>query len=270
MTLSEHLEAQGLDLQAIVETLEQAAEAAAAETLPRFRQPLAVDNKWETGFDPVTEADRGAERAIRAVIAARFPQHRIAGEEYGTSGEGRFGWIIDPVDGTRAFISGVPVWGTLIGFTLDGRATAGIMAQPFTGETFLGTGETAFWRRGTERLTLKVSGRTALAQARLATTTPAILSKTGHRERYDRLEAACLQVRYGLDCYGYCLLAAGHLDLVVETGLQAYDIAALLPIIEGAGGAVSAFDGSRPDEGGTIVAAASPELLTAALEYMAD
>ena len=258
-----------LDFASIRQTLLDAAAAAAAETLPRFRTPLAVENKWASGFDPVTEADKGAESAIRALIGERFADHAIIGEEWGRSGDGRFAWIIDPVDGTRAFISGVPVWGTLIGFAVDGRPVAGVMSQPFTGETFIGIPGGAEYRRGGDVLALRTSGRTELATARLSTTTPSLFRGPGQRLAYDALERNCLQVRYGLDCYAYCLLAAGHLDLVVEVGLQVYDIAALIPIIEEAGGAITAWDGGRPDGGGDVVAAATPELLEAALAVLA-
>ena len=126
-----------IDFAKIEATLLAAAEAASQKTLPLFRTTLAIDNKYQVGFDPVTEADRGAETAIRAVIAEAFPDHAIIGEEWGNSGDSRYTWIIDPVDGTRAFISGAPVWGTLIGFAVDGVAVAGLMSQPFIGETFL-------------------------------------------------------------------------------------------------------------------------------------
>src|SRR5689334_19483623 len=135
----------GLDREAVRATLLAAAEAAAERTLAGFRANLAVENKWEVGFDPVTAADKDAEIAVRAVIAERFPAHGIIGEEWDpklTTGD--FDWIVDPIDGTRAFISGVPVWGTLIGLMHKGRAIAGLMAQPFTGETWIaidGVGE---------------------------------------------------------------------------------------------------------------------------------
>src|SRR5690606_18269025 len=130
------MDASEIDFALVEATLRAAGEAAARLTLPLFRTSLAIDNKLASGFDPVTEADKGAETAIREVLAAAFPDHAIIGEEWGTSGQGRHSWIIDPVDGTRAFISGAPVWGTLIGFAVDGVAVAGLMSQPFIGEEF--------------------------------------------------------------------------------------------------------------------------------------
>jgi len=261
---------QELDMDAVMATLRKAAAAAARETLPRFRTDMAVDNKFVSGFDPVTEADREAERVIRAVIAEAFPDHGIIGEEQGqTASDSPYSWIIDPVDGTRAFISGVPLWGTLIGFAHHGRPIAGLMSQPFTGETFVGGPGGSVYERGGTAISLRASGRTELRNARLFTTTPVLFDTEVRRRAWSGLQAEALQVRYGCDCYAYCLLAAGHADLVVEPSLNVYDIAALLPIIERAGGVVATWTGGSPDGGGDLVAAASPALLDAALTVIA-
>jgi histidinol phosphatase-like enzyme (inositol monophosphatase family) len=257
-----------LDFARIETTLLAAADAAAARTLPLFRTDLGIDNKLLSGFDPVTEADRGAETAIRAVIAKAFPDHAIIGEEWGTTGSGAHTWIIDPVDGTRAFITGAPVWGTLIGFAIDGVAVAGIMSQPFIGETFLAVPGRATYRRGDEITPLRTSGQTDLAASRLFTTTPALFKSDALMGKWLALESATRLQRFGLDCYGYSLLAAGHADLVVEPSLNTYDIAALVPIIREAGGAISCWDGSEPTAGGNVVAAASQELLDTVLELI--
>ena len=162
------------------ETLLDAATVAAEHTLPRFRTALAVDNKLTTGFDPVTDADREAERAIRALLAERFPDHGIIGEELEDKATtGRFAWIIDPIDGTRAFITGVPVWGTLLGLMVDGRAVAGLMAQPFTGEIYLSVPGHTHYHRGKESLPLKTSGVTELSKARLTATSPDLFLRSG-------------------------------------------------------------------------------------------
>lgn len=253
-----------LDLAKVEATLLAAAEAAAAHTLPLFRTTLDIDNKYVVGFDPVTEADRGAETVIRRVIAEHFPDHAIIGEEWGTTGESRYTWIIDPVDGTRAFISGAPVWGTLIGFAQDGVATAGLMSQPFIGETFLAVPGRATYRRGATTAPIRASGQTELAPARVFTTTPNLF-KGEHWGKWEAVEAATRLQRFGMDCYGYALLAAGHADLVIEPRLNTYDIAALVPIIREAGGAIACWDGSEPTAGGNVLAAATPELLDKAL-----
>lgn len=247
------------------EFLFQLAAAAASETLPRFRQDSLIDNKFATGFDPVTEADRAAERAIRALIEAVYPGHGILGEEYGSKGTDRkHVWVIDPIDGTRAFISGIPVWGTLIGLKEDGAAVAGLMAQPFTGEIFHALEGEAFLQRLGKSRRLQCRNTENLADATLMTTTPALFNGAA-RERFDTLESKVRLSRYGCDCYAYAMLAAGFVDLVVETGLNPYDIVALVPIIENAGGVITCRDGSRPENGGDIVAAATPALHAAVL-----
>lgn len=254
-----------IDLAKVEATLLLAAEAAAAHTLPLFRTTLAIDNKYTVGFDPVTEADRGAETVIRAVIAEHFPDHAIIGEEWGSAGDSPYTWIIDPVDGTRAFISGAPVWGTLIGFAHDGVAIAGLMSQPFIGETFLAVpGRSTYRRAGLEGIN-RTSGQTQLAPCRVFTTAPSLFSTPALMSKWKAIESATRLQRFGMDCYGYALLAAGHADLVIEPFLNTYDIAALVPIIREAGGAISCWDGSEPTAGGNVVAAATPELLEKAL-----
>lgn len=246
----------------------QLADAAAAETLPRFRSGLDVDNKHAEGFDPVTEGDRAAERAIRALIGEHYPDHGILGEEHGAEGlERECLWVIDPIDGTRAFISGVPVWGTLVGFYRDGKAVLGMMDQPFTGERYFADGERSHYAGPGGPRILKTRKCEALDEAVMFTTSPRIIAD--HLQHgYDRLEARVRLARYGTDCYGYCLVAAGFVDLVVETGLKPYDIGALIPIIEQAGGVVTTWQGGRAENGGDIVAAATPELHEAALSVL--
>lgn len=262
--------ATGLDVDWVAETLLRAAAAADNETLPRFRTNLAVDNKHKAGFDPVTMADRAAESAVRAVIEKTFPDHAVIGEEQANKEtDSPFSWIIDPVDGTRSFITGVPLWGTLIGFAFAGKVVAGIMSQPFTGEIFLGLPGRSEWRRDKVRQTLKTSGCTEMTQARLFTTTEALFDTPARKAAWGAVSHDSLLVRYGADCYAYCLLAAGHADLVMEPALNPYDIAALIPIIVAAGGRVTTWDGGPPDQGGDIVAAATPELLDVALGRIA-
>jgi histidinol phosphatase-like enzyme (inositol monophosphatase family) len=259
----------GIEPEAVRATLIEAAAAAARETLPRFRTHLAVDNKFALGFDPVTDGDREAERVIRETISARFPDHAIVGEELADkSSSSRFSWIVDPIDGTRAFISGAPVWGTLIGFRVDGRTIAGLMAQPFTGEIYLGMPGQATYLRNNEKLILKTSGLTDIARAKLSATSPEIFESSGTGRQWDALRHAVLQTRYGLDCYAYCMLAAGHLDIVCEAALKNVDLAPLVPVIENAGGVVSTWDGKPAEHGGNCVAAATPELHRAALELL--
>ncbi|SKA12518.1 histidinol-phosphatase [Consotaella salsifontis] len=251
------------------EFLFRLADAAAHESLPLFRVPLEVDDKGAAAFDPVTEADRRAEKAMRDLIAAEFPEHAVLGEEYGASGEGGSCWVLDPIDGTRAFISGIPVWGTLIGYMEDGRATMGLMDQPYTGERFWAA-DGAAWLDGPRGPSpLKVRDTQALSQANLFTTTPRLF-KGSALDRFLALEGAVRQTRFGTDCYAFAMLAAGFVDLVVEPGLQPYDIVALVPIIEAAGGVITTFSGGRPEAGGDVIAAATPALHEAAMALLAS
>lgn len=254
-----------------VEFFRRIAAAAGEQSLPRFRRYGDILNKLQGGFDPVTEADREAEQAIRALIRAEYPGHGILGEEFGSENiTSDHVWVIDPIDGTRSFISGIPLWGTLAGLTEKGDAVAGMMAQPFIGEMFYAIAGEA-WYEGphgqAKRQRLATRKTTSLAEATLCTTTPALF-QGDRRAAYDRLEKAVRLARYGTDCYAYAMLAAGNVDLVVEVGLQAYDIVALIPIIEGAGGIVTEWSGGAAEEGGGIIAAATPELHAAAMAVL--
>lgn len=245
------------------------AEVAAAQTLPRFRKQAAIANKEQDSFDPVTEADREAERAIRALINAEFPGHGILGEEHGNENiSSRHVWVIDPIDGTRAYISGLPVWGTLVGLTVDGDAVAGMMSQPFTGELFYANGSGSHYEGPGGPRKLATRKTTRLADATLFTTTPALFKAKPARERYDGLEAQVRLARYGTDCYAFAMVASGSVDIVVDPGLKPYDIVALIPVIEKAGGVITTFDGGPAEKGGDILAAATPELHAAAMEAL--
>ncbi len=244
------------------------ADLSAGVIMPFFRMAQPVLNKAEGGFDPVTEADRAAELAIRARIRQAFPAHAIRGEEFGVENEGaEYEWIIDPIDGTRGFICGLPTWGTLVGLTRNGAPVQGMMNQPHVGERFYGDGKITrlINAKGERRLATRRCAR--LADAFIATTSPRII-KGAEAEAYDRLEAACRLARYGTDCYAYALLAAGQIDLVCETGLQPYDIAPLVPIIEGAGGIVTTWTGESAAKGGAILAAGDPALHEQALKML--
>ena len=243
-------------------------EEAGEVALRYFRQPLAVENKLDSAaFDPVTEADREIEALIRARLSAAFPDAAILGEEEGlTAGTGSWSWVVDPIDGTRAFISGVPAWGVLLGLLKDGAPVAGIMHQPYLGETFFGGPAGAWLRRAGSDVRLRASGRTALGEAILYCTHPDMFA--GHAG-FARVAKGARMTRYGGDCYSYCLLAHGLVDLVIESSLQPYDILPLVPIVEAAGGVVTGPDGEAPLAGGTVIAAASAALHAEALALMA-
>lgn len=250
------------------EIMRRIAAAAAAETLPRFRQSGAVVNKIDGGFDPVTEADREAEKAIRALIKAEYPGHGILGEEFGVENlDAEHVWVIDPIDGTRSFISGIPLWGTLVGLKQNGDAVAGMMAQPHIGELFYANESGAHLESRGASARLATRDTRNLADATLCTTTPTLF-RDAARTAFDRLESSVRLSRYGTDCYAYCMLAAGQVDLVVETALQPYDIVALIPIIEKAGGVVTTRDGGPAEDAGDIVAAANPWLHEQAIKAL--
>ncbi len=239
---------------------------------PLFRRSGAPDDKNAGGaFDPVTEADRAAERAIREAISAAYPHHGIIGEEYGAyAPEARYCWVIDPIDGTRAFICGLPVWGTLIGLTVQGRPQIGVIDQPFTRERFWSDGTGAFYRRADGLAEpMRTSACNRLEEAVLATTTPEMF-RGGDEAGFGTLNARVRLTRYGGDCYNYAMLAMGLIDLVVEAQLKSYDIVAPIALIEAAGGRVTDWDGGDPSAGGRVIAAANPALHAAALAALRD
>ncbi len=236
---------------------------------PFFRTALGVEDKSRGGaFDPVTAADRTAEQAMRSLIRQKFPSHGIMGEEFGTErGDAEFVWILDPIDGTKSFISGMPAWGTLICLARAGKPVFGMAHQPFIGERFSGDGLAATYRGPAGDRALRVRPCAALTDAVLYTTSPRLMN-AADRAAFARVEEAVRLSRYGGDCYSYCMLAAGCVDLVIETELKPYDIAALIPIIRGAGGVVTTWNGEAPETGGRIVAAGDRRIHMAALELL--
>jgi histidinol phosphatase-like enzyme (inositol monophosphatase family) len=259
------------EFEGIIRVAHELADLSGPVILEYFRKSTPVENKAVGGaFDPVTIADRGAEKAIAEGLAARFPDHGIVGEEFGTkAGSSAFQWIIDPIDGTRSFIMGSPLWGTLIGVLKDGAPYLGLMDQPFTGERFW-SGEQASYHsiRGGKPDCLTSRRCDRIEYAVLTSTHPDLFEGEERIAVLERLKAEARLTRYGGDCYGYCLLAAGHVDLIIESGLKPYDIVALIPIIERAGGCVTTWDGSDASSGGDIVATGDPRLHEAALKLI--
>jgi len=230
---------------------------------PQFRRPIAVANKaGAQAFDPVTKADRGAERAIARMIRTRAPDHGVVGEEYGSlRADAPLQWIVDPIDGTRSFITGTPMWGTLIGLLHRGTPVLGLMDQPFTGERFWSDAKAAFRREaGGKPRRMRTRACPTVADALIMTTSPDMFGAGVEMQSFERVKKATRMTRYGGDCYAYCLLAAGFVDLVIEAGLQTYDIVALIPIVERAGGRVTTWDGRPATAGGRIVASGDPVL----------
>ena len=256
-----------MDLAPIRAAAHAAADAARAAILPHFRTALAVDSKG-AAFDPVTRADREAEAAMRAVLARMRPDDAILGEEAGaTAGTSGLTWVLDPIDGTRAFLCGAPTWGVLIALSDANGPVYGIVDQPFTGERFEGGADGATWTRGAETRPLSVRATTELARATILTTFPEV-GTPDDAAAFARLAARCRLTRYGLDCYGYALLAAGQVDLVVEAGLQPWDVAAPMAVVRSAGGIVTDWTGGPAQDGGRVIAAGTPELHRAAMALL--
>jgi myo-inositol-1(or 4)-monophosphatase len=223
---------------------------------PFFRSALGVENKSRSGgFDPVTAADRAAEAAMRTFIKRTFPEHGVVGEEFGDdTPEAEYVWVLDPIDGTKSFICGMPVWGTLIALTRRGQPIYGMMHQPFTREHFSGDGRGARYRGPAGDRALRVRPCAALEEAVMCTTSP-LLMNDADRQSFGQVEKAVRLSRYGGDCYAYCVLAAGQVDLVIETELKPHDVLPLIPIIEGAGGIITTWENGPAYQGGRVVAA---------------
>lgn len=256
------------------QSLEQFLLALAAEAgalgLQHFRSGFSVENKDARGFDPVTTADRAIEALVRKRIAAAFPGDAIVGEEFPNEGrDAERTWYVDPIDGTRSFLIGVPLWGTLLGLVESGRPLAAIMVQPYLDEVFLAIDDASWLVRSESRRALQSSGTERLGEALLSTTDPDLFP-AANRPAFERVRDRCRMTRYGGDCYQYAMVASGHLDLVVETVSNAFDIVPLIPILQGAGCVVTDWQGNLPMAlgGGDIVAAATPALHAQALDVL--
>ena len=246
------------------------AAAARAVTLPGAARGVAAQDKSAGGdFDPVTEADRAAERAIRSRIAARYPDHGMAGEEYGVErGDARFVWSLDPIDGTRSFICGLPSWTTLIALLEEGRPVLGLIDAPVLDELHIGFGDAAGLIGRDGETPLAVSGCASLAEARLATTDPYLFAGA-EADGFERGRRAARVARYGLDAYAYARLAAGGIDLVVESLLHPHDYQALIPVVRGAGGHIGDWEGGTDFSAGRVIAAASERLYEETVRVLA-
>jgi len=248
------------------------AQRAGEAILPHFRQPIdIVDKGGGRGYDPVTDADRGAETVIREAIAEAYPTHGILGEEHGYEpGTSGYTWVIDPIDGTRSFILGQMHWATLIALRDDERPVAGVVHQPYVGESFVATaGGRAEWRRGDARRVLQTRRCASVADAVLACTTPDMFATLATQAGFSRVRSRARMTRFGGDCYAYCLLAMGLIDIVVESSLKAYDVQALMPVVEGAGGMMTTWRGERCDDGGDVVACGDPLLHATVMKLLA-
>ncbi len=251
--------------EAIVSLAGRLADASGEVIRRHFRAPLDIDEKADAS--PVTAADRGAEAAIREILAAECPDHGIFGEEYGKDRlDAEYLWVIDPIDGTRTFISGVPLFGTLIALLHEGRPVLGIIDQPILRERWLGIRGRPTLFNGEPATTRPCA---ALAEATLTSTSPQMFN-ADDMAAFDRLSRATKLTRYGYDCYGYGILSLGYLDIVVEADLKPYDYCALIPVIEGAGGIITDWEGKALDldSDGRMCAAGDARVHAEALPYL--
>ena len=261
------------DIARYLEFARETAVAAGAAILPHFREIIAVEDKRNfMGYDPVTIADHAAETVIRDAIKRAYPQHGILGEEHGReAGTSPLTWVIDPIDGTKSFILGQHHWATLIALH-DGTApVVGVAHQPFVGETFLGAaGGTAQWRRGDERRTLRTRACQRIEDAIVATTDPRQFRTSAEQAALQAVADRARFIRYGGDCYCYTQLAMGFVDVVIENGLQPYDVQALMPIVAAAGGVITNWTGGNCDQGGPVLACGDRVLHQAILRMLQD
>ena len=253
----------------LVATAHALADAAREATLAHFRQAgLSAETKETDRFDPVTVADRLSEERMRAILAARRPRDGILGEEYGPkAGTSGLTWVLDPIDGTRGYLSGTPTWGVLISVRDETGPIYGIIDQPYIRERFEGGLGRAEVNGPSGRAVLAVRPARPLSQAILFSTFPEV-GTAEEGAAFRRVAPKAKLVRYGTDCYAYALIAAGQIDLVIEAGLQAYDVQAPIAVIQAAGGIVTDWQGRPAHDGGQILAAASPALHAEALALL--
>jgi histidinol phosphatase-like enzyme (inositol monophosphatase family) len=257
------------DITDLIATADALADAARVATLAHFRADgLFADNKELLRFDPVTVADRNSETAMRAILGQRRPQDGIFGEEFGaTSGTSGLTWVLDPIDGTRSYLSGTPTWGVLIAVSDDTGPIYGIIDQPYIGERFIGGFGRAEMTGPLGRRALKTRAPRPLSEAILFTTFPEV-GTPEEGAAFARVKARARLTRYGTDCYAYALIAAGQIDLVIEAGLQAYDVQAPIAVVQAAGGVVTDWDGRPAPMGGRIIAAANAQIHAEALALL--
>ena len=245
------------------------ADAARTAILPYFRSAdLSTDNKLEGGYDPVTQADRAGEAAMRDVLARLRPQDAVLGEEMGrVAGSSGLTWVLDPIDGTRGFVSGTPTWGVLIAVGPEDGPFLGVIDQPYIGERFIGTPLEATLIHAGQSRPIRTRAPRDLAQATVFTTFPEVGSPF-EGAAFQAVAQAARLTRYGMDCYAYALVASGQVDLVIEAGLQAYDIQGPLALVQAAGGIVTDWDGGPAHNGGRAIAAANADIHAQALAIL--
>ena len=226
-----------------------------------FKKKFNINSKSNTKFDPVTEADISIQNYINKSINKKYPSHSIVGEENSKIQDSEYEWCIDPIDGTRSFITGFPTWGTLISLSNKGKVILGIVDVPALNERYVGYNKIAYKIVKNKKKILKVKKNKDLSKSILSSTSVNEFKTKKDKNDFNRITKLAASVHFGGDCYQYCLLADGLIDLVIESGLNSWDIRALIPIIKNAGGSINTWENKDPKDGGRIIAANNKVLL---------
>ncbi|MEM7260087.1 MAG: histidinol-phosphatase [Pseudomonadota bacterium] len=252
-----------LQINELTDFASELADSAGAAILPYFRSTLSIDHKPGKGeFDPVTIADRDAEARMRDLIVQRYPEHGILGEEHGyTEGSSGLTWVLDPIDGTKSFISGLPMWGTLIALYDGQQSVIGVADQPYLQERYIGSAPQSMLRNKSRTTAIKTRHCSSLSQATLMATGPDIFTTSQEKQCFDTVADAVRMTRYGGDCYAYCMLACGFVDVIIESGLAPYDIQALVPVVRHAGGRITNWGGGESLDNGQVIAVGCESLI---------
>ena len=229
-------------------------------SLKYFKKKLKIKNKVRSGFDPVTVADIKIQKKLNRLILKYFPNHSIIGEEETHFKNSAYEWCIDPIDGTKSFIQGMPLWGTLISLSENGNVILGLADIPALDERYIGYGKKAYKIVNGKKTNLKIRNIEKISNTILNTTSPYLFTNKSDQLSFERLSKKVKLTRFGGDCYSYCLLADGHVDIVVESGLNPWDIRALEPIIVNAGGVLKTWDNKKIFNGGKVIACANNKI----------
>ena len=226
-----------------------------------FKKNIDIRSKSKSKFDPVTEADISTQNYINNSIKRKFPTHSIVGEENSQIQENKYEWCIDPIDGTRSFITGFPTWGTLISLSKNGKIILGIVDMPALDERYIGYNRVSYKITNNKKKILKVKRNKDLSKSILSSTSIYEFKTTKDKKDFNKISKKVSSTHFGGDCYQYCLLADGQIDLIIETGLNSWDIRALIPIVSNAGGSIKTWKNKDPKDGGKIIAANNRALL---------
>ena len=235
-----------------------------------FKKNIDIRSKSKSKFDPVTEADISTQNYINNSIKRKYPTHSIVGEENSQIQENKYEWCIDPIDGTRSFITGFPTWGTLISLSKNGKIILGIVDMPALDERYIGYNRVSYKITNNKKKILKVKKNKNLSKSILSSTSLYEFKTNKDKKDFTKLSKKVNGVHFGGDCYQYCLLADGYIDLIIETGLNSWDIRALIPIINNAGGSIKTWNNKNPKDGGKVIAANNKALLKKAQSLLLE